>query len=111
MENNIYDMIIETFKEGMHIPLIRNGKFYIYIGISNTTINGVFFPNAIHYKISDNSTKRITSQFIELTYQYLLQNNDYPNRNWYINHPILNLEFNSRPCNKSVARGLIEKVM
>ena len=111
MENNIYDMIIETFEEGIHIPLIRNGNFYTYIGVAVTRINNIPFENAVKYEINENNSKRITSQFIELTYQYFLQNNDYPNRNWYINHPILNLEFKSRPCNKSVARGLINEVM
>ena len=111
MENNIYDMIIETFEEGMHIPLIRNGKFYIYIGISNTTINRVFFPKAIHYRISDKSTKRISSLFIELTYEYYIQNIAYPNRNWYLEHPELNHEYVSRKCNYSVVQGLINTVI
>lgn len=108
---DIYESIVETFNEGMHIPLILNGNFNVYIGISNTTINGVLFPNAIHYRISDNSTKRITSQFIELTYQYFLQNDDYPNRNWYLEHPELNYEYASRKCNYSVAQGLINTVI
>lgn len=110
MMNNIYDLIVETFREGMHIPLIRDGRFYIYIGIVNTRVNNVLF-NAIEYKISEHNSKKITRQFIELTYEYLLQTNDYPDRNWYINHPILCLEFKSRPCNKSVAKGLIETVI
>ena len=110
MEDNIYDLIIETFQEEMHIPLLRNGRFYIYIGVALTRINNIPF-NAIQYKISDYNSKRISRNFIELTYEYLLQNNGYPDRNWYINHPILYLEFKSRPCNKSVARGLIETVI
>jgi hypothetical protein len=109
MEDNIFDLIIESFEEGMNIPLIRNGKFYIYIGVNVTRINNISF-NSIQYKISEHNSKRITRQFIELTYEYLLQNNNYPNRNWYVNHPTLYLELKSRPCNKTVARGLIETV-
>ena len=110
MEHNIYDLIIETFKEGMRIPLIRDGRFYIYIGVTATRINNIHFEYAISYKISKQNSKRITRQFIELTYQYFLEHGDYPNREWYANNPELNLEFKSRPCNKSVARGLIERV-
>lgn len=110
MEDNIYDLIIETFQEGMHIPLIRNARFYIYKGVNFTRINNIPF-DAIQYTISKHNSKRITRQFIELTHQYLLESNDYPDRNWYINHDNLHLEFRSRPCNKTVARRLIETVI
>lgn len=110
MENTIYDLIVERFEHGMHIPLIRDGRFYVYIGVSSTIVINVLHQDAIHYKISEISSKRITRQFIELTYKYLLEKGVYPDRNWYVNHPILYLEFKSRPCNKSVARGLIETV-
>ncbi|MCA0350150.1 MAG: hypothetical protein LCH35_12925 [Bacteroidetes bacterium] len=108
---DIYGLIVETFEVGMPIQLIRNGYFYNYVGVGVTRVNNVFFENAIQYQIAGNNFKRITSQFIVLTYQYLLEHNDYPNRNWYINHPELNFEFASRPCNKSVARGLIQVVI
>ena len=108
---NIYNLIIETFEEGMHIPLIRNGRFYIYKDVATTRINNILFDDAIEYEISEHNSKRITRQFIQLTYEYLLQTNGYPDRNWYNNNPLLNLEFKSRPCNKSVARGLIETVI
>lgn len=112
MEDNIYGLIIETFEEGMHIPLIGNGNYNIYIGISNTTVNGVFFPNAIHYRISDISTKKITSLFIELTYGYYIQNNNtFPPRGWYINHDELNYEYKTRGCNYAVVQGLINTVL
>lgn len=106
--DDIYNLITDFFEEGDNIQLIRNENFYTYIGMSSTKVNNITFPNSIKYQISPNKTKRITSQFIELTYQYFIENNgSYPNRNWYLNHDVLNFEFKSRPCNKSVARGLI----
>lgn len=108
---NIYDLIVETFKHGMHIPLTRDSRFYIYIGVADTKINNIPFEHAIQYKISKQNSKRITRQFIELTYQYFLKYNDYPDSNWYTNSPELYLEYKSRPCNKSVAKGLIKAVI
>ena len=109
---DIYESIVETFNEGMHIPLIRDGKYYTFIGTEVTTVNGVDHVDAIHYRISATNTKRITHQFIELTYKfYQDNNNEFPNVDWYINHELLKYEYKSRPCNKSVARGLISKVL
>ena len=109
--NNIYDLIIETFEEGMHIPLIGNGNFNIYIGISNTTVNGIFYPNAIHYRISEVSTKRITSLFIELTYDYYIEHNVFPGREWYAGNNQLQHEYITRGCNYAVVKGLINTVL
>lgn len=106
---SIYDLIIETYTEGMHIPLIKRGKYYTFIEVSTTKINDIFYNRAIHYRISKENTKKITSVFIELTYRYYVENKSvFPNRNWYKIHPELKDEYKSRPCNYSVAQGLIK---
>lgn len=110
---NIYDLIVETFKEGMNIPLIREGKYYTFIEISTTVINKIKYDNAIHYRISEMNTKKITKVFIELTYEYYINssNNSFPNRSWYESHKLLKYEYKSRPCNYSVVKGLINTVL
>lgn len=109
MEDNIYDLIVETFKKGMHIPLIRRGKYYTFIEISTTVVNNITYDNAIHYRISKVNTKKITKLFIELTYEYYFKSadNSFPSRKWYESHEILKYEYKSRPCNYSVVQGLI----
>ena len=107
---NIYDLIVEKFEHGMDIPLIRNGKYYTFIEVSTTSVNGVFYDRAIHYRISDVNTKRITALFIELTYEYYIEHKSiFPSRKWYESHEILKYEYKSRPCNYSVVQGLIKK--
>ena len=104
----IYDLIIQKFRKGMEIPLIRNGRYYTFIETSTTNVDRVFYDRAIHYRINNINTKKITALFIELTYEYYIQNqNIYPSRNWYETHEILKYEYKSRPCNYSVAQGLI----
>lgn len=110
MENNIFDLIIETFVNGDNINLIRGGH-YEFIGEAETKVNGIPHHNAIHYRISATETKRITRQFIELTYQFYLENNfEFPNVNWYLDNNELMHEYISRRCNKSVARSFILRV-
>jgi hypothetical protein len=111
MEDNIFMLITQTFNEGMRIPLITVGRFYTYLGVSNTVINNELYFDAIHYRINQNNSKRITRLFIELTYQYYIQNNDYPSRNWYIQHEHLSYEYASRKCNYSIVQGLINIVL
>lgn len=104
----IYNSVITTFKKGDKIPLLTNGKFDTYIGITSTKVNGILYEKAVLYKISTTNKKCITSKFIELTYHYYLENNKcFPNRDWYRNHKDLKHEYKSRPCNYSVVQGLI----
>mgnify|MGYP005850281703 CR=1 FL=1 len=108
----IYDLVIRKFIKEMEIPLIRNGKYYTFIETSTTNVNGIFYDRAIYYRISNINAKKITALFIELTYEYYVQHkNTYPSRNWYEAHEILKYEYKSRPCNYSVAQGLINTVL
>ena len=114
--DSIYEAIIETFKRGMEIPLIEGG-FDVYLESSQTYFrdNPDVVYDAIHYELGKNgSKKRVTRHFIELTYKYYINNSfKFPNRNWYKNHPneLMKFEQETRGCNFSVTRGLIEIVL
>jgi len=109
---NMYDGIIKNFKRGDKIPLLTKGKSHIYRGVTSTKVNGENFENAILFEISATNKKRITSEFIQLTYQYYSENNKcFPNRDWYRNHTKLSDEYKSRPCNYAVAQGLINEIL
>ena len=104
----IYNSVATTFNKGDKIPLISKEKFDVYIETTSTKVNGIFYEKAILYEISVTNKKCITSKFIELTYNYYLNNNNsFPNRDWYSNHKILKHEYKSRPCNYAVVQGLI----
>ena len=113
---NIYELIITTFQRGTQIPLIGGG-FDTYIATSQTIFrsNPNIFYEAILFEIGQNrNRKRVSRHFIELTYQYYVNSNmNFPNRNWYRNHhnPLIRAELSSRPCNLSVTRGLIIRVL
>lgn len=108
---NIFNEIKNKFKNGDKIPLLTNGKYDTYIGITSTRVNGEYFENAILFEISETNKKRITSEFIQLTYDYYKNNNDcFPSREWYKNNNQLSHEYKSRPCNYAVAQGLINEL-
>jgi len=105
---DIYNLVIKTFTRGSKIPLLRNEKYDTFIEVTTTKINGVFHRKAIQYGISDLNKKKITSEFIELTFEYFVKNNkSFPKREWYKNHCKLKHEYKSRPCNYSIVQGLI----
>lgn len=101
---NIFELIITHFRENDLIPLERQGHFYNYIGISTTRINGKEFQS-ITYKISTTNQKRVTKELIEESYRYFKIHKEFPDINWYRRE--FPDEIKSRPCNKSVAKGLI----
>ena len=109
---NIYNEITNKFKNVNKIPLLTNGRFDTYIGTTSTKVNGILYEKAILYKISATNKKKITSKFIQLTYDHYKNNNNcFPNRDWYRNHYLLKHEYKSRPCNYSVAQGLINEIL
>ena len=109
---NIFNEITNKFKNGDKIHLLTKGKFDTYRGITSTKVNGENFENAILFEISATNKKRITSVFIQLTYDYYKNsNNCFPSRDWYRNQSKLSHEYKSRPCNYAVAQGLINEIL
>jgi len=109
---DIYKLIIKSFNNHDQIPLLTKNKYDIYLGTSSTRVNGQFYKDAILFEISAVNKKRITSEFIQMTYQYYLENNKcFPNREWYSAHKDLSNEYKSRPCNYADAKGLINETL
>jgi hypothetical protein len=109
---NIFNEITNKFKNGDKIHLLTKGKFDTYIETTSTKVNGIFYEKAILYEISKTNKKCITSKFIELTYDYFINNNyRFPDRDWYKNHELLKYEDKSRPCNYSIVQGLINEIL
>jgi hypothetical protein len=109
---NIYNEVTKKFKREDKIPLLTKGKSDTYIGTTSTKVNGKNFENAILFEISATNKKRITSEFIQLTYDYYKNNNNcFPKRDWYRVHNQLSHEYKSRPCNYAVAQGLIIEIL
>ena len=105
---NIFESIITHYKENDLIPLERQGHSYTYIGVSTTKINGKEFKS-ITYKISPTNKKRVTKKLIEETYKYFKIHKEFPDIGWYRRE--FPDEIKSRPCNKSVAKGLIMTII
>jgi hypothetical protein len=105
---NIFEEIIKILKENDRIPLKRKGHFYTYIGISKTKINGIEH-DSIAYRISEINKKRVSKELIVKAYEYFIKENEFPEIEWYRQE--FPFEIKSRPCNKSVAKGLIEIVL
>lgn len=107
---SIYDLIVERFEKGMNIPLIERGND-VYLGTSKTYFRGKKRDlDAIQYEIGVNGQKKkVTRNFIELTYKYM-DKNKFPDRSWYENNidELIKFEYKTRPCNYSVAQGLIK---
>lgn len=109
---NIFNEITNKFSNSDKIPLLTKGKYDTYIETTTTKVNGTFFEKAILYEISKTNRKSITSEFIELTYDFFVNNNNsFPKRDWYKNHELLKYEDNSRPCNYSIVQGLINAIL
>lgn len=109
---DIYKLIIKNFNDQDKIPLLTQNKYDIYLCTSSTKVNGQFHKEAISFEISKTNKKRITSQFIQLTYKYYEENKkSFPKREWYRTHKELSNEYKSRPCNYAVAQGLINETL
>ncbi len=108
MIENIFQTILDHFREGQPIQLMRSNKNYHYIGVSTTRINHIQYQS-VTYKISEKNSKRVTKDLIEAVYKYYLQDGNYPDINCYKEN-FLN-EIKSRPCNKSVCQWLINQVL
>ena len=88
--------INNLFKIDKTISLKRGGP-YFYIGEEPTKINGKEYPFSFEYKISEKNKKRVTLELIVSIYHFYNEANK--------------LELKSRPCNYSVAKFIVEKLI
>lgn len=74
-----FQNVIRSLENNRAIPLL-NGNHYFFIEVSSTRINGVLFQNAIHYRISDSNSKRITFELIDAVFLHLLNSSRLPTK-------------------------------
>lgn len=101
-----FDDINQTLNNDPILPLIQGGN-YTFIESSSTRINGITFTNAIHYRISDTNSKRVTFELIRAVYDFHLLNNAFPTRAELMQ--LFTDEIRSRPCNYSVAVSIVRR--
>lgn len=106
--SNLSKRINDLFKIDKTISLKRGGP-YFYIGEEPTKINGKEYPFSFEYKISDKNKKRVTLELIVSIYHFYNKNGRIPKR-FEINEAN-KLELKSRPCNYSVAKFIVEKLI
>jgi hypothetical protein len=101
-----FDDINQTLNNDPILPLLQGGN-YTFIEPSSTRINGITFENAIHYRISDTNSKRVTFELIRAVYDFHLSNNAFPTRAESMQ--LFPDELRSRPCNYSVAVSIVRR--
>jgi hypothetical protein len=101
-----FDLILQSLDNNPTFPLLHGGN-YTFIEPSSTRINGITFENAIHYRISDTNSKRVTFDLIRAVYDFYLLNNVFPTRAELMQ--LFPLELSSRPCNYSVALAIVSR--
>jgi len=100
------DDINHTLNNDPILPLLQGGN-YTFIEPSSTRINGITFENALHYRISDTNSKRVTFELILAVYDFHLLNNAFPTRVELMQ--LFPYELRSRPCNYSVAVSIVRR--
>ena len=107
LEGNFsFPQIIKSLQNNPILPLQRGGT-YEFIAKSSTKINGESFNQAIHYRISDSNSKRVTFELIRAVYDFYLLNNVFPTRAESMK--LYPLELGPRPCNYSVALAIVSR--
>ncbi len=101
-----FDLVIQSLLNNPILPLQRGGT-YEFIAKSSTKINGESFNQAIHYRISDSNSKRVTFELIRAVYDFYLLNKAFPTKAAMM--PLFPLELCSRPCNYSVAIAIVTR--
>lgn len=101
-----FEDVIASLEKNPEIPLIRGG-FNTYIGAAQTKIKGIVVENAIHYRISETNSKKVTFNLIQEIYSYYRLYGTFPSKA-ILNQSHIN-ELNSQPCNYSVACGIVRR--
>ena len=101
-----FDVVINSLIDDPQIPLIRGG-FYTFIQATDTRINGKLIKKAIHYRISGTNSKRVTYNLISSMCDHYQIHGTFPSKK-ILNHTHL-YELKSRPCNYSVACGIVAR--
>jgi hypothetical protein len=101
-----FELILQSLETDPILTLLHGGQ-YEFITRSSTNINGRVIANAIHYRISDTNSKRVTFELIRAVYDFYLLNNVFPTRAESMK--LYPLELGPRPCNYSVALAIVSR--
>jgi hypothetical protein len=101
-----FELILQSLETDPILTLLH-GSQYEFITRSSTNINGRVIANAIHYRISDTNSKRVTFELIRAVYDFHLLNNAFPTRVELTQ--LFPLELGPRPCNYSVALAIVSR--
>ena len=101
-----FNKVIHSLQENPRIPLFRGGE-YIFIEATSTRINGVLFENAIHYRLSDSNSKRVTYELIDVVFLHLRNSGRLPTKATILT--LFNYELTSRPCNYTIACSIAQR--
>jgi hypothetical protein len=101
-----YDLVIQSLNNNPTLPLLQGGN-YTFVDLSSTKINGITFKNAIHYRISETNSKRVTFELIRAVYDLYILNNTFPTRAEMMS--LFPHELCARPCNHSVACPIVSR--
>lgn len=105
-----HQRVLGLIEQNLQINLLRGGSYQFIVPTeTTTTVNGIFFPQAFHYRISPIDTKKITIEFIHFMYQHRMQTGIIPSR--AIMREQFPHEFCPRPCNYSVGINIIERLI
>jgi hypothetical protein len=105
---NLTNRINNLFLKDKTISLKR-GRPYFYIGEKPTKINSKESKVAFEYKISEKNKKRVTLQLIDSMHNFYNQNGRIQER--FELNETFKAELKSRPCNYSVAKFIVEKLI
>jgi hypothetical protein len=98
--------ILTSLENNRAIPLL-NGNYYYFIEASSTRINGDLFQNAIHYRIGDSNSKRVTFELIDAVYGHILNSGRLPAKSTI--RALFHHELCSRPCNYRIACAIAQR--
>jgi hypothetical protein len=102
--------VLVLIEQNLEINLLRGGSYQFIVPTeTTTTVNGILFPRAFHYRISPIETKKITIEFIHFMYQHSIQTGTTPSR--AIMREQFPHEFCPRPCNYSVAINIVDRLI
>lgn len=108
IESINFDVVINSLICDPQIPLILGG-YYTFIEACDTKVDGKLIKKAIHYKISETNSKRVTFNLICSIYDYYQIHGTLPSKK-NLKHIHMH-ELESRPCNYSVACGIVRRLI
>jgi hypothetical protein len=101
-----FELILQSLETDPILTLLH-GSQYKFISKASTRIDSKTFDYAIHYRISNTNSKRVTFELIRAVYDFYLLNKAFSTRAELMQ--LFPDELRSRPCNYSVALSIVRR--